>query len=171
METGIKYLKIYLNKAYWTDIVINQKSMSFPFTASNVCADGDGDDANCTADTNFPLNVSAAMMCKTHLQYDQHSSEEELEVINGPSSMAVAEATSGLITTDLSVRGSSSLISERGSSSVDFDELCGESSTLKRSSSTLIERRKRSMAHSSDDDVSSSIQYLLNSPPNRDYIN
>lgn len=104
------------------------------------------------------------MICKTHQQYDQHSSEEELEVINGPSSCAgVAESNLGAISSDTSVRVLSSLVSERGSSSVDFDELCGETeTTLKRSSSTLIETRKRSMAHSSDDDVrfSDKIKYI-----------
>ena len=91
------------------------------------------------------------MMCKSHLQYDQHSSEEELEVINGPSSVAAAEAAASNV---LTVRGTSSLISERGSSSLDPDELQGEVAALKRSSSTLVENRKRSLAHSSDDDVS-----------------
>lgn len=90
------------------------------------------------------------MMCKSHLQYDQHSSEEELEVINGPSSVAAAEAAASNV---LTVRGTSSLISERGSSSLDPDELHGEVAALKRSSSTLVENRKRSLAHSSDDDV------------------
>ncbi|GBP07479.1 hypothetical protein EVAR_72889_1 [Eumeta japonica] len=67
-------------------------------------------------------------MCKSHLQYDQHSSEEELEVINGPSSVAAAEAAACNV---LTVRGTSSLISERGSSSLDPDELQGEVATLK----------------------------------------
>lgn len=93
-------------------------------------------------------------MCKSHLQYDQHSSEEELEVINGPSSVAAAEAAAAAASNVLTVRGTSSLISERGSSSLDPDELHGEAAALKRSSSTLIENRKRSLAHSSDDDVS-----------------
>lgn len=98
---------------------------------------------------------SSAMMCQSHLLYDQHSSEEELEVINGPSSI-VASAGSGSI---LKVRGTtSSLISERGTSSLDPDELCGEASTSKRSSSTLNENRKRSLAHSSDDEVCISFQ-------------
>lgn len=93
------------------------------------------------------------MMCKSHLQYDQHSSEEELEVINGPSSVAAAEAAHAASNV-LTVRGTSSLISERGTSSLDPDELHGEAAALKRSSSTLVENRKRSLAHSSDDDVS-----------------
>lgn len=93
-------------------------------------------------------------MCKSHLQYDQHSSEEELEVINGPSSMAAAEAAGAATNNVLTVRGTSSLISERGTSSLDPDELQGEVAALKRSSSTLVENRKRSLAHSSDDDVS-----------------
>lgn len=99
------------------------------------------------------------MMCKSHLQYDQHSSEEELEVINGPSSVAAAEAAAACNV--LTVRGTSSLISERGSSSLDHDELQGEVATLKRSSSTLVENRKRSLAHSSDDDVSAALLYFV----------
>uniref|UniRef100_A0A1I8PM74 Uncharacterized protein n=1 Tax=Stomoxys calcitrans TaxID=35570 RepID=A0A1I8PM74_STOCA len=50
--------------------------------------------------------------------------------------------------------GTLSPISERGTSSLDPDELQGEAVALKRSSSTLVENRKRSLAHSSDDDVS-----------------
>lgn len=109
------------------------------------------------------------MMCKSHLQYDQHSSEEELEVINGPSSVAAAEAAHAASNV-LTVRGTSSLISERGTSSLDPDELQGEAAALKRSSSTLVENRKRSLAHSSDDDVSKWMQifvshiYLLSFP-------
>lgn len=125
--------------------------------ASNLGADVD---VNFTTNSNSPLNITATMMCKTHLQYDQHSSEEELEVINGPSAVAVTDGTTGSITSSLPIRGTSSLISERGSSSVDFEELCGEPSTLKRSSSTLIETRKRSMAHSTEDDVSVPLPFL-----------
>lgn len=109
-------------------------------------------DANSPTDT-ICSSESSAMMCKSHLQYDQHSSEEELEVINGPSSVAAAEAAHAASNV-LTVRGTSSLISERGTSSLDPDELHGEAAALKRSSSTLVENRKRSLAHSSDDDVS-----------------
>lgn len=108
-------------------------------------------DATSPTDTACSLD-SPAMMCQSHLLYDQHSSEEELEVINGPSSLAAAEAAASILV----VRGTaSSLISERGSSSLEPDELFGETaSTSKRSSSTMIENRKRSLAHSSDDEVS-----------------
>lgn len=106
------------------------------------------------------------MMCKSHLQYsDQHSSEEELEVINGPSSVAAAEAAAAAAASAasdagasvssnvLNIRETSSLMSERDSSSLDPDELLNETSRTKRSSSNLTENRKRSLAHSSDDDV------------------
>ena len=74
-------------------------------------------------DTTSPTDTvgsteSPAFLGPVHLMYDQHSSEEELEVINGPS--AESEV---------------------------FD-------SPKRSSSTIIENRKRSLAQSSDDDVS-----------------
>lgn len=108
-------------------------------------------DANSPTDTACSSD-SAAMMCQSHLLYDQHSSEEELEVINGPSSIAAAEAAQA--SNVLVVRGTaSSLISERGSSSLETDELFGEASTSKRSSSSFVENRKRSLAHSSDDEV------------------
>ncbi|XP_065355436.1 uncharacterized protein Reph [Calliphora vicina] len=114
-------------------------------------------DANSPTDT-ICSSESSAMMCKSHLQYDQHSSEEELEVINGPSSVAAAEAAASNV---LTVRGTSSLKSERGSSSLDPDELQGEIAALKRSSSTLVENRKRSLAHSSDDDLRNFLEPIL----------
>ncbi|KAL9923882.1 regulator of eph expression isoform 2-T3 [Glossina fuscipes fuscipes] len=119
-------------------------------------------DANSPTDT-VCSSESSAMMCKSHLQYDQHSSEEELEVINGPSSVAAAEAAAAAAAASnvLVVRGTSSLISERGSSSLDPDELHGDASALKRSSSTLAENRKRSLAHSSDDDLRNSLEPIL----------
>ncbi|XP_036214582.2 uncharacterized protein Reph isoform X5 [Bactrocera oleae] len=114
-------------------------------TSLSSCADVNSP----TTDTACSSSASSAMMCQSHLLYDQHSSEEELEVINGPSSVAAAEAASNVLV----VRGTtSSLISERGSSSLEPEELFGEASTSKRSSSTLVENRKRSLAHSSDDD-------------------
>uniref|UniRef100_A0A1I8Q1Y8 Uncharacterized protein n=1 Tax=Stomoxys calcitrans TaxID=35570 RepID=A0A1I8Q1Y8_STOCA len=118
-------------------------------------------DANSPTDT-ICSSESSAMMCKSHLQYDQHSSEEELEVINGPSSVAAAEAAAHASTNVLTtVRGTSSLISERGTSSLDPDELQGEAAALKRSSSTLVENRKRSLAHSSDDDLRNFLEPIL----------
>ncbi|XP_055917014.1 uncharacterized protein LOC129949521 isoform X1 [Eupeodes corollae] len=112
-------------------------------------------DATSPTDTACSLD-SPAMMCQSHLLYDQHSSEEELEVINGPSSLAAAEAAASILV----VRGTaSSLISERGSSSLEPDELFGEAaSTSKRSSSTMIENRKRSLAHSSDDELKNMLE-------------
>ncbi|XP_075153562.1 regulator of eph expression isoform X2 [Haematobia irritans] len=114
--------------------------------------------ANSPTDT-ICSSESSAMMCKSHLQYDQHSSEEELEVINGPSSVAAAEAAASNVLT--TARGTSSLISERGTSSLDPDELQGEAAALKRSSSTLVENRKRSLAHSSDDDLRNFLEPIL----------
>ncbi|XP_036328537.1 uncharacterized protein LOC118740902 isoform X2 [Rhagoletis pomonella] len=123
-------------------------------TSLSSCADVNSP----TTDTACSSSASSAMMCQSHLLYDQHSSEEELEVINGPSSVAAAEAASNV----LGVRGTaSSLISERGSSSLEPEELFGEASTSKRSSSTLVENRKRSLAHSSDDDLRNFLEPVL----------
>ncbi|XP_018791713.1 PREDICTED: uncharacterized protein LOC108970659 isoform X2 [Bactrocera latifrons] len=123
-------------------------------TSLSSCADVNSP----TTDTACSSSASSAMMCQSHLLYDQHSSEEELEVINGPSSVAAAEAASNVLV----VRGTtSSLISERGSSSLEPEELFGEASTSKRSSSTLVENRKRSLAHSSDDDLRNFLEPVL----------
>ncbi|XP_067624716.1 uncharacterized protein Reph isoform X2 [Eurosta solidaginis] len=124
-------------------------------TSLSSCADA----TSPTTDTACSSSASSAMMCQSHLLYDQHSSEEELEVINGPSSVAAAEAASNVMVE----RGTaSSLISERGSSSLEPEELLGgEASTSKRSSSTLIENRKRSLAHSSDDDLRNFLEPVL----------
>lgn len=116
--------------------------------------------------------AAAAMMCHhqtssssscAHLMYDQHSSEEELEVINGPSAVAAA-AAAATSTTSTGATGAASAasataatcasrLSNRGcTSSLDTE---APSSNSKRSSSTLmVENRKRSLAHSSDDEVS-----------------
>lgn len=83
------------------------------------------------------------------LMYDQNSSEEELEVINGP----VAESAS-----------SSQLRNDEPDDEADDDdddEIEGEGveQTLneqspKRCSTTVLENRKRSLVQSSDDEVS-----------------
>lgn len=67
--------------------------------------------------------------------YDQHSSEEELEVINGPL------ATSPV--PDTAYKNGSA-----GSGGTDTD-----ASPKRCCSSTLLEKRKRSLAHNSDDEV------------------
>ncbi|XP_034471754.1 uncharacterized protein LOC117779614 isoform X2 [Drosophila innubila] len=123
--------------------------------------------------------AAAAMMCHhqssssscAHLMYDQHSSEEELEVINGPSAVAAAEAAAAAHTTTATstVASSScaSRLSNRGcTSSLDteapYDERATTSSNSKRSSSTLmVENRKRSLAHSSDDELRNSLEPIL----------
>ncbi|XP_016980983.1 uncharacterized protein LOC108045982 isoform X2 [Drosophila rhopaloa] len=113
--------------------------------------------------------IAPAMMCHqqtssscAHLMYDQHSSEEELEVINGPSSQA-GQHPGGTTAT-----GSScvSRISNRGcTSSLDTEAPYEERATTsnsKRSSSTLmVENRKRSLAHSSDDELRNSLEPIL----------
>lgn len=88
--------------------------------------------------------------------YDQHSSEEELEVINGPSAVAAATSTSSTGASggaSATAASCASRLSNRGcTSSLDTE---APSSNSKRSSSTLmVENRKRSLAHSSDDEVS-----------------
>lgn len=99
--------------------------------------------------------------------YDQHSSEEELEVINGPSAVAAAEAAAAaaaaLTATNAgggpgASSSSVSRLSNRGcSSSLDteapYDERATTSNSKRSSSTLMVENRKRSLAHSSDDEV------------------
>ncbi|XP_034667595.1 uncharacterized protein LOC117901083 isoform X1 [Drosophila subobscura] len=111
--------------------------------------------------------ISPAMMCHhqttsscAHLMYDQHSSEEELEVINGPSTVA------GHGTTTVTGASCASRLSNRGcTSSLDTEAPYEERATTsnsKRSSSTLmVENRKRSLAHSSDDELRNSLEPIL----------
>lgn len=99
-------------------------------------------------DTTSPTDTacsseSPAMLGQAHLMYDQHSSEEELEVINGPLSVAAAAASILVIPTTTSAASESS--------SAEPEEVFDDSP--KRASSTLLETRKRSLAHSSDDEV------------------
>lgn len=75
--------------------------------------------------------------------YDQaHSSEEELEVINGPSPSKVLSdlyqnGSNGDVTNSCSVTAATNV----------------EISPKRCCSSTLLEKRKRSLAHNSDDEV------------------
>ncbi|XP_017075554.2 uncharacterized protein LOC108110828 isoform X2 [Drosophila eugracilis] len=113
--------------------------------------------------------IAPAMMCHqqtssscAHLMYDQHSSEEELEVINGPSSQA-GQHPGGPTAT---VSSCASRISNRVcTSSLDTEAPYEERATTsnsKRSSSTLmVENRKRSLAHSSDDELRNSLEPIL----------
>lgn len=93
-----------------------------------------------------------------HLMYDQHSSEEELEVINGPSSQA-GQHPGGTTTAATGSSSCTSRISNRGcTSSLDteapYEERATTSNSKRSTSSTLmVENRKRSLAHSSDDEV------------------
>ncbi|XP_063701304.1 uncharacterized protein LOC134831497 isoform X3 [Culicoides brevitarsis] len=74
--------------------------------------------------------------------YDQaHSSEEELEVINGPSPSKVLS--------DLYPNGSSGDVTNNSCSVPPVAEI----SPKRCCSSTLLEKRKRSLAHNSDDEV------------------
>lgn len=76
--------------------------------------------------------------------YDQHSSEEELEVINGP------QAASPVPDIEYNNKNSSAGSGgSGGSGGTDTDV-----SPKRCCSSTLLERRKRSLAHNSDDEVS-----------------
>lgn len=100
-------------------------------------------------DTTSPTDTacsseSPAMLGQAHLMYDQHSSEEELEVINGSASVAAAASI-------LVVPTPTSVASE--SSSVEPEEEVFDESP-KRANSTILETRKRSLPHSSDDEVS-----------------
>lgn len=82
-------------------------------------------DTACSSESPAFLGPSQISLSNS-LMYDQHSSEEELEVINGPSS---------------------------GTADEHCDEIFDEESP-KRSNSTIIENRKRSLAQASDDEVS-----------------
>lgn len=74
--------------------------------------------------------------------YDQaHSSEEELEVINGPSPSKVLS--------DLYQNGSNGDVTNSCSVAATNVEI----SPKRCCSSTLLEKRKRSLAHNSDDEV------------------
>nr|XP_017021824.1 uncharacterized protein LOC108074327 isoform X2 [Drosophila kikkawai]XP_017021825.1 uncharacterized protein LOC108074327 isoform X2 [Drosophila kikkawai]XP_017021826.1 uncharacterized protein LOC108074327 isoform X2 [Drosophila kikkawai] len=123
--------------------------------------------------------TAPAMMCHqpnsssscAHLMYDQHSSEEELEVINGPSSQAGQHpgGTTNVAGTGGGSSSCTSRISNRGcNSSLDteappYEERATTSSNSKRSTSStlMVENRKRSLAHSSDDELRNSLEPIL----------
>lgn len=111
-------------------------------------------DTTSPTDTACSSESPSTMLGQAHLSlsYDQHSSEEELEVINGPSSIAAAKAAAEaaeLLLTQRSTISAASIASE--TSSVEPEESFEESP--KRANSTILETRKRSLAHSSDDEV------------------
>lgn len=98
-----------------------------------------------------PIFVGPAAAIDLSSMYDQHSSEEELEVINGP----LSESPTNVLRTPPSVNRQHS----RQSYKTDFGGAFGvgsngDTNSPKRCcSSTLLEKRKRSLAHSSDDEV------------------
>ncbi|XP_037958097.1 uncharacterized protein LOC119687733 isoform X2 [Teleopsis dalmanni] len=153
-DTSVKTLKNLLKKKGESNDSGTESDGDLDMEASlSSCADASSlTDTACSSE-------SSAMMCQSHLMYDQHSSEEELEVINGPmSSIGAIESASSILV----VRGTTaSFITERGSSSLEPEELFGEASTSKRSSSTLIENRKRSLAHGSDDELRNFLEPIL----------
>ncbi|KAH8329519.1 hypothetical protein KR074_012396 [Drosophila pseudoananassae] len=114
--------------------------------------------------------IAPAMMCHqqtssscAHLMYDQHSSEEELEVINGPSSQGGQHPGGTAATGGTSC---ASRVSNRGcASSLDteapFEERATTSNSKRSSSSLMVENRKRSLAHSSDDELRNSLEPIL----------
>ncbi|XP_023179770.2 homeobox protein 5 isoform X1 [Drosophila hydei] len=154
-------------------------------TSLSSCTDANSPTTDTACSSESSAIAAAAMMCHhqtssssscAHLMYDQHSSEEELEVINGPSAVAAAEAAAAAaaaLTATIASSGtaasssSASRLSSRGcSSSLDteapYDERATTSSNSKRSSSTLmVENRKRSLAHSSDDELRNSLEPIL----------
>ncbi|XP_037907288.1 NEDD8-specific protease 1 isoform X2 [Hermetia illucens] len=112
-------------------------------------------------DTTSPTDTacsseSPAMLGQAHLMYDQHSSEEELEVINGSASVAAAASI-------LVVPTPTSVASE--SSSVEPEEEVFDESP-KRANSTILETRKRSLPHSSDDEVRNLLEPVPAPPVN-----
>ncbi|XP_017858165.1 PREDICTED: hybrid signal transduction histidine kinase M [Drosophila arizonae] len=154
-------------------------------TSLSSCTDANSPTTDTACSSESSAIAAAAMMCHhqtssssscAHLMYDQHSSEEELEVINGPSAVAAAEAAAAAaaaLTATIAGGGpgassaSASRLSNRGcSSSLDteapYDERATTSSNSKRSSSTLmVENRKRSLAHSSDDELRNLLEPIL----------
>ncbi|EDW71319.2 uncharacterized protein Reph isoform X1 [Drosophila virilis] len=153
-------------------------------TSLSSCTDANSPTTDTACSSESSAIAAAAMMCHhqtssssscAHLMYDQHSSEEELEVINGPSAVAAAEAAAAAAAahTTTTTSGaaastsSASRLSNRGcASSLDteapYDERATTSSNSKRSSSTLmVENRKRSLAHSSDDELRNSLEPIL----------
>lgn len=121
-----------------------------------------------------------------HLHYDPHSSEEELEVINGPSNSGVgggggsggsgnvsndgsngrctsgvADSNNGNDTGDVDGDDGGTIRggSSRGGASLDDDDNVFESP--QRSCSVIVENRKRSLAQCSDDDVSIFVLFMV----------
>ncbi|KAH8403388.1 hypothetical protein KR222_011814 [Zaprionus bogoriensis] len=169
--------------------VENKRHLDVDMETSNSWTDANSPVTDTACSSESSAIAAAAMMCHhqtssssscAHLMYDQHSSEEELEVINGPSAVAAAAAAAAHTTTNTNAAGAgaggggcgggsgtaasstcASRLSNRGcTSSLDteapYDERAATSSNSKRSSSTLmVENRKRSLAHSSEDEVSS----------------
>lgn len=88
---------------------------------------------NCSSSSHSFLNTVASSNC---LMYDQHSSEEELEVINGPNI--------------------NSRVDELSESLLEIEPFKSPSSST--TSCTMTESRKRSIAQSSDDEVSAQVK-------------
>lgn len=78
--------------------------------------------------------------------YDQHSSEEELEVINGPQPASPVP--------DIEYKNKNGSAASGGSGGSGSGGTDTDASPKRCCSSTLLERRKRSLAHNSDDEVS-----------------
>ncbi|XP_055386087.1 uncharacterized protein DDB_G0287625 isoform X2 [Condylostylus longicornis] len=116
-------------------------------------------------DCSIESPATSIMTQTAHLLYDQHSSEEELEVINGPSSIAAAAAAALTLSSEdvnkiLSERGTAESVASE-TSSIEPEVFETESSPKRASSTTISETRKRSLPHSSDDEV----RNLLESVP------
>ncbi|KAH8269726.1 hypothetical protein KR018_003672 [Drosophila ironensis] len=114
--------------------------------------------------------TAPAMMCHqqsssscAHLMYDQHSSEEELEVINGPSSQAGQHPSGGNAATGSSCasRGSNRGCTSSLDTEAPFEERATTSNSKRSSSTLMVENRKRSLAHSSDDELRNSLEPIL----------
>ncbi|XP_017855478.1 uncharacterized protein LOC108608564 isoform X2 [Drosophila busckii] len=146
-------------------------------TSLSSCTDANSPstDTACSSESSAIAAAAAAMMCHqtsslscAHLMYDQHSSEEELEVINGPSAATAHKPSTSNNANNSGTTASSacaSRLSNRGcTSSLDTEAPYDERATTsaKRSSSTLmVENRKRSLAHSSDDEFRNSLEPIL----------
>lgn len=103
-----------------------------------------------------PIFIGPAAQLDLSSMYDQHSSEEELEVINGP----LSESPTNVLRTPPSINRQHSHSRHKndgangGGFGVSNGSSNGDINSPKRCcSSTLLEKRKRSLAHSSDDEV------------------
>ena len=111
------------------------------------CAIPDMTTSPTDTDTACSLESPAFLSPKCNLRlYDHHSSEEELEVIN--------LTFGGNLMDNLTTTLSCSVTKSQDSSPKHTLNISPDEDASPRCSSTFLEKRKRSLAHNSDDEVS-----------------